>query len=177
MTTFAHISGGVVVAATIQHFIFKEELTPSTILFGALLGFLPDLDALFALLFGKWVPGGQMLSHHQYFTHTPIFYFFISSILWMVVDRKWAFTFLAITLTHLLMDSWSTDDGIMWFWPVHTEQYSIFPIDLHAGGIYGLNFYSRYIRTPRLILAEIIIMALGIITIIRFVLQRYFSEY
>lgn len=175
MTTFAHIGGGIAVAATIQHFIFKEEIAPSTILAGAFLGLLPDLDTLFALLFGKWSPGSQMLSHHRYLTHTPIFYLLVSGIIWWVVDWKCALLFLAVTLAHLLMDSWSTDDGIMWLWPFNFKQYSILSIDVHAGGVYGIQFYARYIRSPRMILPEIIIISAGAFAIIRFVIQRYFS--
>jgi len=173
MTTFAHIGGGIAVAAAVQHFVFKEEIAPSTILVGAFLGLLPDLDTFFALLFGKWSPGIQMLSHHRYFTHTPFFYLIVSAIIWLVSDWKWAILFLAVTLTHLVMDSWSTDDGIMLLWPLRTQQFSIFSMEVHAGGIYGLQFYARYIRTPRLILPEIIIVAAGIIVIVRFIIQRF----
>lgn len=175
MTTFAHVGGGIAIAATVQHFIFKEEIAPSTLLAGALLGILPDLDSLFALLFGKWTPGIQMLSHHRFYTHTPVFYLFITFVIGLMLDWKWALIFVSVTLTHLIMDSWSTDDGIMWLWPLSNTQYSLFPMDSHAGGIYGLRFYARYFQTPRLILPELIIMAAGVWAIIRFIAQRYFS--
>jgi membrane-bound metal-dependent hydrolase YbcI (DUF457 family) len=177
MTAFAHIGGGIAVTATVQLYVFKEEITPSTILVGVVFGLLPDFDTLFALLFGKWSPGSQMLSHHRYFTHTPIFYLLVSAIIWLVMDWKLAVMFLAVTSTHLLMDSWSTDDGIMWLWPFSNEQYSILYMDSHAGEIHGLQFYARYIRSPRLILPEMIIVAAGAFAIIRFVANRYFSVY
>ena len=85
--------------------------------------------------------------------------------------------FLAVTLTHLVMDSWITDDGIMWLWPLRTKQFSIFYMNSHAGGIYGLDYYARYFRTPRLILPEIIIIIAGISVIVRTVVKRYFSVY
>ena len=175
MTTFAHVAGGVAVAATVQHFVFKEEITPSTILVGAFLGLLPDLDSLFALLVDRWTPGGAMLSHHRYFTHTPLFYLLLAGVIWITVDWKWALMFLAVTLTHLLMDSWSTDDGIMWLWPLRKEQYSLFPMDVHAGGVYGWQFYQRYARTPRLILPELLIIAAGVLVVTRLVWQRFFA--
>ncbi len=175
MTTFAHIGGGIAVAAAVQHFVFKEEIAPSTILVGVFLGLLPDLDTFFALIFGIWSPGAQMLSHHRYLTHTPVFYLIVSAIIWLISDWKWAILFLAVTLSHLVMDSWSTDDGIMWLWPLRTEQYSIFSMDVHAGGIYGLEFYTRYIQTPRLILPEIFFVAAGAIVIVRFIIQRIYS--
>ena len=175
MTTFAHVGGGIAVAAAVQHFVFKEEIAPSTILVGAFLGLLPDLDTLFALLFSNWSPGGAMLTHHRYFTHTPLFFLGSAAIIWLVADAKWACVFLSVTLTHLLMDSWSTDDGIMWLWPLSSKQYSLFPLDVHSGGIYGLSFYAQYVRNPRLILPEIMIVAAGAFVIIQFVFQRYFS--
>ncbi len=175
MTTFAHVGGGIAVAAAVQHIVFKEEIAPSTILVGVFLGLLPDLDSFLALLLGKWSPGTEQLSHHSYFTHTPLFYLCLSVIVGLVLDWKWAVIFLSVTLTHLLMDSWSTDDGIMWLWPLTNQQYSLFPMDSHAGGIYGLQFYTRYIQNPRLVMPEILILAAGALVIIRFLIQRYFS--
>ena len=175
MTTFAHIGGGIAVAATVQHFIFKEEITPSTILVGMIFGLLPDLDSIFAVFFGKWSPGSQMLSHHRYFSHTPLFFILVSVVIWLIFDWKLAFMFVAVTMTHLLMDSWSTDDGVMWLWPISSDQFSIFRIDLHTGGIYGIQFYARYIKTPRLVLPELIIISAGAFVIIRAVVQRYLS--
>ena len=177
MTTFAHFGGGIAVAAAVQHYVFKEEITPAVIVTGVLLGLLPDLDSLLALLFGKWSPGVEQLSHHSYFTHTPIFYLFVSGLIWLILDWKWALIFLSVTLTHLLMDSWSTDDGIMWLWPLRKEQYSLFPMDSHTGGVYGLQFYARYVLTPRLIMPELFFIAAGAIVIIRFVLRRSLSNH
>jgi hypothetical protein len=175
MTTFAHVGGGIAAAAAVQHFVFKDEITPSIILMGAFLGLLPDLDSLIVLLLGKWSPGAEQLSHHSYFTHTPLFYLLIAGIIWLVLDWEWALLFLTVTIIHLLMDSWSTDDGIMWLWPFRNDQYSLFPMDSHANGIFGLQFYARYVLTPRLILPELLIVAAGAIVIIRFVIRRYFS--
>ena len=73
------------------------------------------------------------------------------------------------------MDSWSTDDGIMWLWPLRSKQYSLFSMDVHAGGIFGIQFYAKYIRTPRLILPEIIIVAAGAFAIVRFIVHQYWS--
>ena len=175
MTTFAHIGGGIAVAATVQHFVFNEEITPSTILAGMVFGLIPDLDSIIAFLFGKWSPGSQMLSHHRYFSHTPLFFISISGVIGLIVDWKLAFLFFSVTMTHLVMDSWSTDDGIMWLWPISSEQYSIFEFDSHTGGIYGFQFYARYIMTPRLVLPELIIISVGAFVIIRVIIQRYLS--
>ena len=172
MTTFAHIGGGIVTAAAVQHFVLREEITPTTIVIGALLGLLPDLDSVFALLLGKWSPGAGRLSHHRYFTHTPIFFLILAGWIWLAAGWKWALMFLAVTLTHLLFDSWSTDDGIMWLWPLRDQQYSLFLMETHSGGIYGLQFYTRYLSTPRLIFPELILVAGGVYVILRYLFNR-----
>jgi hypothetical protein len=133
---------------------------------------LPDLDSLFALLLGKWSPGAEMLSHHSYFTHTPLVYLILSGLVWWAVGWKGSVMFLAVTMTHLLFDSWGTDDGIMWLWPLRTRQYSLFPMEAHAGGIYGLRFYLRYARTPRLVLPELLLVAGGVYVILRHIFNR-----
>jgi hypothetical protein len=176
MTIIAHIGGGIAVAATVQHCIITEEVTPSTILVGAILGILPDLDSIIAFMFGKWSPGAQMLSHHKYFSHTPLFFVLVSGVIWLTTNWNLAFLFFAVTMTHLLMDSWSTDDGVMWLWPISTTQYGIFKIDLHAGSVYGVQFYASYVKNPRMILPELIIISAGAFVIIRVVVQRYFSS-
>ena len=104
-----------------------------------------------------------------------IFFVLISGVIGLIVDWKLAFLFFSITMTHLMMDSWSTDDGIMWLWPISSEQYSIFEFDSHTGGIYGFQFYARYVMTPRLVLPELIIISVGAFVIIRVIIQRYLS--
>jgi membrane-bound metal-dependent hydrolase YbcI (DUF457 family) len=148
MTGMSHTGGGILVAAAVQRIVFQEEITPSTIVAGALMGVLPDLDILLALIFGKWTPGKSLLNHHRYITHTPLIYLIASLILYWLADWKIALLFGSITLSHLVMDSWGTDDGIMWLWPLRHEQYSLYQKDLHAGGEFGLSFYRSYFKTP-----------------------------
>jgi hypothetical protein len=100
----------------------------------------------------------------------------LSGIIWILLDWEWALLFLSITISHLLMDSWSTDDGIMWLWPLNSKQISIFAIESHAGGVFGIQFYARYIKTPRLILPEILIVAAGVIAVLRTNMNLWFSR-
>ena len=45
-------------------------------------------------------------------------------------------------------------------------------MDTHAGGIYGPQFYLIYVRTPRLVLPELLLVAGGTLVIIRYLLNR-----
>ena len=165
MTIFAHVGGGIVVAAAVQNLILQDEITPGTLIAGVILGILPDLDGIFALVLGKWTPGVEQLSHHRLFTHTPVFYLVLSGIIWFWMGWKWALIFFVLTLTHLLFDSWSTDDGIMWLWPFQKKQYSLFTKDIHAG-LFGWQFYLNYLKTPQLILPEIALILGGVTVVI-----------
>jgi membrane-bound metal-dependent hydrolase YbcI (DUF457 family) len=166
MTSFAHVGGGILVAAAVQRLVFQEEIAPSTIVAGAILGFLPDLDSLLAIVFGGWAPGKGMLTHHRQITHTPLLYLLCSVILLLLADWKVALIFGAVTISHLAMDSWCTDDGIMWLWPLKREQYSLFPRDLHTGGLYGWPYYRLYFKTPSLWIPELFAVTGGVIVVL-----------
>ncbi len=130
------------------------------------LSILPDLDVILAFLFRGWKPGAKKLDHHDYFTHTPIFYVCLSIVIWLGIGIQQAILFLLVTLTHLLLDTWRTDDGIMWLWPVSKRKLSIFRSDLHEGGVYGARYYLRYGRQLGSLLPEIILFAGGIVSVI-----------
>jgi hypothetical protein len=166
MTPFGHIGGGLLVAVTAEKLLFKEEFSVAAVGMVIFLSILPDLDVILAFLFGSWKPGRKKLDHHDYLTHTPIFYSGLSLAVWLAIGVQQAVLFLLITLTHLLLDSWRTDDGIMWLWPVSKRKLSIFPRDLHEGGVYGANFYMRYGRDLGSLLPEVILFAGGLVSVI-----------
>ncbi len=166
MTPFGHIGGGLLVAVTAEKMLFKEEFSAAAVGMVIFLSILPDLDVIIAFIFGSWKPGVKKLDHHDYVTHTPIFYICISIPVWLAIGVQQAILFLLITLTHLLLDSWRTDDGIMWLWPVSKRKSSIFPRDLHEGGVYGARFYLRYGRDLGSLLPEVILFAGGLVSVI-----------
>jgi hypothetical protein len=163
VTPFGHIGGGLIVGCVVEKIVLKGEITPVTIGIIAFISILPDLDSLPAYLFKRWKPGKGKLNHHGYFTHTPFFNVLFSTILWLIFGSDLAILFLSITLTHLLLDSWATDDGIMWLWPVNHEQYSIFPRNLHEGGLYGIRYYLRYVRYFQLSIPEVMLFIGGLV--------------
>jgi hypothetical protein len=163
MTPFGHIGGGLVVGCVVEKLLFKEPITAATIGLIVFLSILPDLDSLPAYLLKKWQPGQKKLNHHQYFSHTPLFYILLSILVGIGWGKEPALLFLLVTLTHLLLDSWATDDGIMWLWPFSHKIYNIFPSNLHEGGLYGVRYYLRYVRHLQVSIPEVILIAGGMV--------------
>ncbi len=166
MTPFGHIGGGLISGVIVEKVLFKEPLTPAVVGVIVLLSILPDFDSSLAYLLGKWRPGKGRLDHHAYFTHTPILYVMLSIMVWIVVGKEWAVVFLVVTITHLLLDSWATDDGIMWLWPISRKRYSLFPHNLHESGLFGLRYYLRYIRQYIVSIPEIVLFIGGLLLVI-----------
>ena len=145
---------------------YKEEFSAAALGMVIFLSILPDLDVIIAFLLRKWRPGVKKLDHHDYLTHTPIFYICLSMLIWFGNGKQQAILFLLITLTHLLLDTWRTDDGIMWLWPVSKRKLSIFPSNLHEGGVFGVRYYKRYVRQLGSFLPEVILFVGGMVSVI-----------
>lgn len=137
-----------------------NEVTPLMIGVSALIGLLPDMDSLLATAKGHRPAKGR-LRHHQSVTHTPLFYLLVTLLISLVVPMQQAVLFGLLAFLHLALDSWSTDDGIMWLWPLSRRQFSLFPRDLHAGGVYGLTFYRRHVRCAQVIVPELLFVLGG----------------
>jgi hypothetical protein len=166
MTPFGHIGGGLLVASAAEMIIFKGEFSAATLGIVIFLSILPDMDGIPAFLFRKWRPGYKKLDHHNYVTHTPIFYIFLSIAVWIGIGKELAILFLLLTMTHLLLDSWGTDDGIMWLWPISKRKLSVFPSNLHEGGVYGVRYYLRYVRHLGSLLPEVLLLVGGVVSVI-----------
>jgi hypothetical protein len=162
MTFAGHIGGSLLITTIVQHYALGHKVTPKVLGLGVLIGLLPDLDALLALAIGRWQPGNNQLLHHQYLTHTPLFYLLLALGLWTVSSFEFAVLFAALTLGHLLLDTWGTDDGIMWLWPASSSQLGLFATRLHTGGIYGLSYYWRYLHAWQTSIPELLLLAIGI---------------
>jgi hypothetical protein len=48
----------------------------------------------------------------------------------------------------------------MWLWPVTRRQFALWPRNLHAGDVFGLEFYRRAMRCSRMVVPEVL-FALG----------------
>jgi hypothetical protein len=103
-------------------YVLTRSLTPkpSYLFLGMLSGVLLDVGAV--------LPG---LSHHGWL-HTPDFVVFVAMTLYGASrDRLMFWVPMAGLGSHLVLDS--VGSGIMWFWPVSTEAYSILPVESLVG--------------------------------------------
>jgi hypothetical protein len=161
MTPSGHAGASIVAAYVIERCVFNNEATPVTLGLSALVGLLPDLDGLAALALSRYRPSRNKLRHHEFLTHTPLFYLTLTAALWLVGMSRESVLFGILTFGHLILDSWGTDDGIMWLWPLNHRQFGLFPRNLHAGGVHGLRFYRRHVRCARVFVPEVALLASG----------------
>ncbi len=145
MTPIAHIGAGVVGAFILDTFVFHRPLTTETLGLAVGLSLLPDLDApVVAALRENW-PLRRRNDHHTAFTHTPFFYLAIAIMLAPFLSARGVVFFVLLTMFHLALDSWATDDGIMWFWPHTNRQYALLPIPIVVDDdLYGWRFYRHH---------------------------------
>jgi hypothetical protein len=143
--------------------VLHQSITPFTVGVAIGLSLLPDLDAL-------WIRARQQRqgrvghnNHHTLLTHTPLFYLIAASVLAYWAAWQTVVIFLVVTLGHLTLDSWATDDGIMWLYPFRRKQYALLPRPIHAGGLYGKEFYKQYYRLWHFIVAESALVAGGLV--------------
>ena len=161
MTPGGHAGASIVVAYIVERCVFRSESAPVTLGLSALIGLLPDLDSLIALAIDRGQFLRRRLRHHLFPTHTPLFYVVLTLLLLLAGSPRVAALFGVLTIGHLVMDSWATDDGIMWLWPLSRRQFSLFPHNLHAGEVFGLRFYRQHIRCWRVMLPEVLLLLSG----------------
>jgi hypothetical protein len=140
-----------------------QSITPVTVGVAIGLSLLPDLDAF-------WVRARQHRqgtvghnNHHTLLTHTPLLYLTAACILAYWASWQTVAMFLVVTLGHLILDSWATDDGIMWLYPFRRKQYALLPRPIHAGGLYGKEFYKQYYRLWHFFVAESVLVCSGLV--------------
>jgi hypothetical protein len=171
LTPIAHISAGVVGAFLLDSLIFHRPPSAETLELAVGLSLLPDLDApLVAALKGEWPPRGRN-EHHQSFTHTPLFYLAVAFLLMPLLSTRGMVFFGALVLLHLALDSWATDDGIMWLWPYTGKQYALLPVPARAADAFGWRYYRHlYFRERRhAAWAEVGLTAMGVgVTVLMF---------
>ena len=162
MTPSGHAGASILAAYVVERCVFGNQATPLTLGLSAIVGLLPDLDGLVTMIIKRQRPSQQKLRHHQSWSHTPLFFVGLTLLLALLTSAQHAILFGVLTLVHLLLDSWSTDDGIMWLWPLSRRQWALFPRNLHAGGAFGMQFYRRHVRCVRVMIPEVLFLASGV---------------
>jgi membrane-bound metal-dependent hydrolase YbcI (DUF457 family) len=162
VTSGAHIGAGVISVYVLEHLLHKP-VTPAALGVAVGLSLLPDMDAL-------WIRRRQRRQgirgrndHHTLFSHTPVFYLIVALGVALWMSWQAAMVFAAMTLVHLALDSWATDDGIMWLYPFRRKQYALLPRPIHADGLHGKAFYRRYYGLWHFAVAEAVLLVGGLI--------------
>ena len=126
----------IVLGAAVGNQVLGKKLGNKAILYGAIIGTMPDLD----VLYGKFLDPLTATEIHRGFSHSTLFFLFLSPILgWILqkMEHKKGVHFKEATLfsflilqTHSLLDLFTTW-GTQLFWPLETRfsLQSIFVID------------------------------------------------
>ena len=162
VTSGAHIGAGVL-SAYVLGTCLHQPITPVVVGMAVGLSLLPDLDALWVRARQHWRGTIGHNNHHTLLTHTPQFYLSAAALLSCWAAWQSVVFFLVVTLGHLMLDSWATDDGIMWLYPFRRKQYALLPRPIHAGGLHGKEFYKRYYRLWHFFVAESAFMMGGLL--------------
>jgi inner membrane protein len=95
---------------------------------GLVASVLPDFD-----LFYHYLGDGGAHEHHNYITHTPVFWLVLSllaAVVLLVARRRDLLIYLAVVLSgvllHLILDSVAS--GIMWLYPWSTAKLNLVPV-------------------------------------------------
>lgn len=126
----------IVLGAAVGNQVLGKKMGNKAILYGAIIGTMPDLD----VLYGKFLDPLTATEIHRGFSHSTLFFLFLSPILgWILqkLEHKKGVNFKEATLfsflilqTHSLLDLFTTW-GTQLFWPLETRfsLQSIFVID------------------------------------------------
>jgi len=126
----------IVLGAAVGNQVLGKKIGNKAILYGAIIGTIPDLD----VLYGKFLDPLSATDIHRGFSHSILFFIFLSPILGWVLQKlehknkvnfKEATLFAYLVLqTHALLDLFTTW-GTQLFWPLETRfsLQSIFVID------------------------------------------------
>jgi membrane-bound metal-dependent hydrolase YbcI (DUF457 family) len=167
LTAIAHIGAGVVGAFLLDTFVFHQPVTTETLALAVGLSLLPDLDApVRAALKRNW-PCRERNDHHSSFTHAPFFYLTIALMLVPLLSVRGVTLFSVLAMIHLILDSWATDDGIMWLWPHKDRQYALLPVPVRDDDVYGWRYYRyHYFQERRhAAWAEVGLVGMGLVLI------------
>ncbi len=101
---------------------FGLELPAWAYLVGGVLGFLPDFDVIWSILY-RGHPQGD---HHQTLMHRPIVILPITAIAgWLLGGAFWSATATACVFWHYLHDTPEFGGGgVAWFWPFSKKYWS-----------------------------------------------------
>jgi membrane-bound metal-dependent hydrolase YbcI (DUF457 family) len=142
----AHFGTGYAVYRLYEHRLPPERRWLWFVPFQALLiggvSLLPDLDVILAFV------NQDMQTYHNHFTHSLFFGLFAAGIcagflywFYRASFRFWfGISYLSYTF-HILMDFFTGERGVMFFWPFSLERFAS-PVKLFLGVQWGLGWFT-----------------------------------
>lgn len=141
-----HISAGYAIYRIYKHKLPKNRYLFSRIplyfLIIAILSLLPDLDALFGLIFR------DMEHYHNNLTHSLFFGLLVALVFsglarWIFGSKIWIWFMVALLSyeLHVILDVFTGERGVMLLWPLVQHRFSS-PVKLFYGLQWGLGFFS-----------------------------------
>ena len=178
-----HLAAGYLVATAYES-IFHPVLTPGQnkglLWIGALAGFIPDIDMFFAFIKIKaWRIDSEKADHRAFFTHYPIIWlimslaiFIIGKTLSNVFIQSISIVIFLGTLSHFILDSLDSGNGIKWLWPFSNKLYTIKNNNLVVGGnsfiAYWLGLVTLYFKKAKVTaIAETTLVIVALLLLFR----------
>lgn len=172
MLPLGHVAGGYLLSKTILK-IFPSNLSEASketlSCWGAILGFLPDIDIFFAFYqTGSLTINHTVADHRLYLTHTPLIWLVLGLVISLLFWNKpfWKNFGLIVwvgTWSHMLFDS--IDYGVRWLWPITEKTYAIMSgnivVNAQANNFFGywLEFLKAYSSTPTFYVEILVIIS------------------
>lgn len=130
-----HIAGGYLVSKAVLNLIpysLSADQSTTLLYWGVFFAFAPDMDTFYSFLRSKsFTLKNKAANHRLYFTHTPLVWFFVGIIIFLLAQSPYykAFGILVwlASWSHFLLDS--IQYGIMWLWPFSTKLYRMFALN------------------------------------------------
>lgn len=174
-----HVAAGYLTA---QAFItiVKPDLNQTQLnqllMWGALFGFIPDLDVLYSFIREKALTVRHSENNHRkYYSHTPVLWLLAGVVVYFVAPGSYG-KMLGLLLwlaswSHFLLDS--IQYGIMWLWPFSNRIYALKDREVEVKGSftapgfwgYWLTFMKFYTRQISFYI-EIFIILIALIVIV-----------
>jgi len=99
------------------------------LILGAIAGAIPDWDHIVSFIQTKAIqlPKDERHSHRNLFTHTPLFWLFISVVVYLLTQNLAFGSYFALTVlvgswSHFFLDTFV--HGIQWLWPFSRKKYA-----------------------------------------------------
>lgn len=109
-----------------------ELASPLSLGASLVMGALPDVPAALVILAGRFDKDRHR--HHQWITHTPIFWIAAGLLVGLIVSPRWGAQLAACSLLHLGTDWYGGGDGIPYLWPLTRRQFGVALTGYHGTG-------------------------------------------